>query len=56
MAGPTVDAEEVWEAYLDITKKMHMAWDDQNKHRIASPKTDGSILSLSAHTETLIAQ
>ena len=43
MAGPDVDAEEVWEAYLDITKRMPMAWDDQNKHRIASPKTDGSI-------------
>lgn len=43
MAGPTVDAESVWEAYLDITKSMPMAWDDQNKHRIPVAKTDGSI-------------
>lgn len=43
MAGPTVNAESVWEAYLDITKSMPMAWDDQNKHRIPMPKTDGSI-------------
>ena len=43
MAGPTVNAEAVWEAYLDITKSMPMAWDDQNKHRIPKPKEDGSI-------------
>lgn len=43
MAGPTVDAESVWEAYLQITKSMPMAWDDQNKHRIPVAKNDGSI-------------
>lgn len=43
MAGPTVNAEAVWEAYLDVTKRMPMTWDDQNKHRIPKPKNDGSI-------------
>ena len=43
MAGPSVNAETVWESFLDITKSMPMAWDDQNKHRIPMPKTDGSI-------------
>lgn len=43
LAGPTVTAEGVWESYLDITKRMPMAWDDQNKHRIPEPKSDGSI-------------
>lgn len=43
MAGPHVTAEAVWDSFLDITKKMPMAWDDQNKHRIPLPKEDGSI-------------
>eukprot|EP00596_Hydrurales_sp_CCMP1899_P002197 CAMPEP_0119042790 /NCGR_PEP_ID=MMETSP1177-20130426/16162_1 /TAXON_ID=2985 /ORGANISM="Ochromonas sp, Strain CCMP1899" /LENGTH=494 /DNA_ID=CAMNT_0007009807 /DNA_START=112 /DNA_END=1593 /DNA_ORIENTATION=+ len=43
LAGPTANAEKVWEEYLDVTKSMPMAWDDQNKHRIPEPKLDGSI-------------
>lgn len=43
LAGPNANAERVWEEYLDVTKSMPMAWDDQNKHRIPEPKLDGSI-------------
>ena len=43
LAGPLVDAESVWDAYLDVTKKMPMTWDDQNKHRVPTQKNDNSI-------------
>jgi [Skp1-protein]-hydroxyproline N-acetylglucosaminyltransferase len=43
MTGPKVDALEVWETYLDLTKSMVMKWDDENYHRIPRPRKDGSI-------------
>jgi hypothetical protein len=43
LAGPTVDAEIVWENYLDVTKNTVMRWDDQNKHRFPKQRTDNSI-------------
>lgn len=43
LAGPLVDAESVWDAYLDVTKKMPMTWDDENKHRAPKQKNDNSI-------------
>eukprot|EP01041_Mallomonas_annulata_P000653 gene653-1265_t len=43
MAGPTVDALMVWDAYLDVTKNMVMAWDLGNRHRHPKMRDDGSI-------------
>ena len=43
MAGPKVDALQVWEAYLDVTKNMPMKWDEENIHRFPKPRQDGSI-------------
>ena len=43
LAGPTADAETVWDAYLDVTKKLPMTWDFLNKHRIPRQKNDNSI-------------
>ncbi len=43
MAGPTVNALEVWETFLDLTKKMPMVWDEQNRHRFPKPRKDESI-------------
>jgi Glycosyltransferase (GlcNAc) len=43
MAGPTVRAEAVWDAYLDVTTNMVMKWDDENRHRIPPQKNDNSI-------------
>jgi hypothetical protein len=43
MAGPTVNALEVWETFLDLTKKMPMVWDEQNRHRFPKPRKDNSI-------------
>ena len=43
LAGPTADAESVWDAYLDVTKKLPMTWDFLNKHRVPRQKNDNSI-------------
>lgn len=43
LSGPTVTAEEVWEAFVDETKKGPMTWDDINKHRFPKPRRDNSI-------------
>ena len=43
LAGPHVEAMEVWDAYLDTTKSLLMKWDEDNKHRFPKPRTDNSI-------------
>jgi [Skp1-protein]-hydroxyproline N-acetylglucosaminyltransferase len=43
LAGPTVTAEAVWDAFVDVTMRMPMTWDDQNRHRFPRPRRDGSI-------------
>jgi [Skp1-protein]-hydroxyproline N-acetylglucosaminyltransferase len=43
LAGPNVDAAEVWDEYLDTTKSLLMKWDDQNRHRFPKPRNDKSI-------------
>ncbi len=43
LAGPNVDAAEVWDAYLDTTKELLMKWDTQNKNRFPKPRDDKSI-------------
>jgi len=43
LAGPEVDAEIVWETFLDVTKSMPMVWDEENKHRFPKPRDDDSI-------------
>ena len=43
LAGPTVDAMEVWQTFMDITKEMPMTWDAQNYHRFPMPRNDKSI-------------
>lgn len=43
LAGPTVTAVSVWETFLNITKRMPMTWDEENKHRFPKPRKDGSI-------------
>lgn len=43
LAGPTVDAQVVWETYLEVTKQTVMYWDDVNKHRRFKTRNDDSI-------------
>jgi [Skp1-protein]-hydroxyproline N-acetylglucosaminyltransferase len=43
VAGPKVEALEVWETYLDVLKETFMKWDDQNRHRFPTPRSDNSI-------------
>jgi [Skp1-protein]-hydroxyproline N-acetylglucosaminyltransferase len=43
LAGPTVTAEAVWDAFTETTKEMPMKWDDENRHRFPRPRKDGSI-------------
>lgn len=43
LAGPNVDALDVWEAFLEVTKEMPMTWDEQNAYRFPKPRDDGSI-------------
>jgi len=43
MAGPRVDALNVWDAFLDVTKNHVMKWDDENKHRFPKQREDDSI-------------
>jgi Glycosyltransferase (GlcNAc) len=43
LAGPHVDAVDVWEEYLDTTKSLLMVWDEQNKHRFPRARNDRSI-------------
>ncbi len=43
LAGPTVDALEVWETFLEVTRDMPMTWDEQNAYRFPKPRSDGSI-------------
>ena len=43
VAGPQVTGLMVWEIFLDVTKKMPMVWDEQNKHRFPKPRNDDSI-------------
>ncbi|CAM9422991.1 unnamed protein product, partial [Ectocarpus fasciculatus] len=34
---------DIWEAYLDVTKKTVMKWDDENRHRFPKTRSDNSI-------------
>ena len=43
LAGPHVDAVDVWEEYLHTTKSLLMVWDEQNKHRFPNARRDNSI-------------
>jgi [Skp1-protein]-hydroxyproline N-acetylglucosaminyltransferase len=43
LAGPNVDAAEVWDTYLDTTKSLLMKWDAENKHRFPKPRNDNSV-------------
>lgn len=43
LAGPHVDAVDVWEEYLHTTKTLLMVWDEQNKHRFPNARKDNSI-------------
>ena len=43
MAGPHVDAVDVWEEYLHTTKSLFMVWDEQNEHRFPNARSDNSI-------------
>jgi hypothetical protein len=43
LTGPNVDAIEVWETFLEVTKDLPMTWDAQNKYRFPKPRQDNSI-------------
>lgn len=43
LAGPGCEALDVWEAFLDVTKKLPMTWDEQNRDRFPTPRKDNSI-------------
>lgn len=43
LAGPNVDALEVWETFLEVTRDMPMTWDEQNAYRFPMPRSDGTI-------------
>ena len=43
LAGPTVTAQLVWDAFYETTSTMPMHWDDVNKGRHHVPRKDGSI-------------
>lgn len=43
IAGPKVTGAKAWETFLDVTMKMPMQWDVENKHRQFTPRTDNSI-------------
>ena len=43
IAGPKVEAAEIWETFLDVTKNTLIKWDDANSKRFPTPRKDGSI-------------
>lgn len=43
IAGPKVTAEQIWEAYVDVTEKKLAQYDRANKQRIPLPRSDDSI-------------
>lgn len=43
LAGPKVEALDVWETFLEVTKSMPMTWDEQNRYRFPKPRKDNSI-------------
>lgn len=43
LAGPSVDAAQVWDEYLDTTKSLTMKWDMENRHRFPKVRDDKSI-------------
>ena len=43
IAGPTVTGVQVWDVFSDVTKKMPMIWDEENKYRFPQPRSDNSI-------------
>jgi hypothetical protein len=43
IAGPKVTAEQIWEAYIDVTEKKLAQYDRANKQRIPLPRSDDSI-------------
>ena len=47
LAGPHVDAIDVWDEYLRTTKELVMTWDDQNRHRFPKPRSGKHSLLIS---------
>jgi [Skp1-protein]-hydroxyproline N-acetylglucosaminyltransferase len=43
LAGPNVEAEEIWDEFFDVTRTTLIAWDEQNRNRFPVPRHDGSI-------------
>lgn len=43
IAGPKVQAVNVWETFLDVTSNTLMRWEEQNKHRQPKQRKDKSI-------------
>mmetsp|Transcript_10042 Transcript_10042/g.15192 ORF Transcript_10042/g.15192 Transcript_10042/m.15192 type:complete len:500 (-) Transcript_10042:145-1644(-) len=43
LAGPKVEAPEIWEEFLDVTKNTLIKWDDENRNRFPTPREDGTI-------------
>lgn len=43
LAGPKVDALEVWEAFLDVTSSLPARWDVENANRFPKQRQDNSI-------------
>jgi [Skp1-protein]-hydroxyproline N-acetylglucosaminyltransferase len=43
LAGPHVEAEDIWNEFFDVTKSTLIAWDEQNRNRFPVPRHDQSI-------------
>lgn len=43
LPGPKADAEEIWEAFLEVTRDTMIKWDIENKNRYFDTRSDDSI-------------
>lgn len=43
ISGPHVEAPEIWDTFLDVTKNTLIKWDDQNRNKFPKPRNDESI-------------
>lgn len=43
IAGPKLEAPQVWDTFLDVTANTLVKWDDENRNRFPTPRKDGSI-------------
>jgi [Skp1-protein]-hydroxyproline N-acetylglucosaminyltransferase len=43
LAGPEVEADDIWKEFFEVTKSTLISWDDENRNRFPLPRRDGSI-------------